>query len=198
MKITAPIIAGQIAVAALAAYAFAHLRFRFREPLFFMYIVTMLMPFQVTLVPNFIIADRLGLLGSSGAIIFPGIFSAFGVFLLRQFMMFVPYSYIEAARVDGAGHLYIFTRIVLPMCGSGLAALSILVFIDNWNMVEQPLIFLNEAIQQPLSVYLSVIGEGERGIAFAASAIYMLPLLLVALYAEKYLVEGIQLSGIKG
>ncbi|GJM80575.1 sugar ABC transporter permease [Paenibacillus sp. HMSSN-139] len=198
VKITAPIIAGQIAVAALAAYAFAHLRFRFREPLFFMYIVTMLMPFQVTLVPNFIIADRLGLLGSSGAIIFPGIFSAFGVFLLRQFMMFVPYSYIEAARVDGAGHLYIFTRIVLPMCGSGLAALSILVFIDNWNMVEQPLIFLNEAVQQPLSVYLSVIGDGERGIAFAASAIYMLPLLLVALYAEKYLVEGIQLSGIKG
>ncbi|MGG6311124.1 carbohydrate ABC transporter permease [Paenibacillus macerans] len=198
VKITAPIIAGQIAVAALAAYAFAHLRFRFREPLFFMYIVTMLMPFQVTLVPNFIIADRLGLLGSSGAIIFPGIFSAFGVFLLRQFMMFVPYSYIEAARVDGAGHLYIFTRVVLPMCGTGVAALSILVFIDNWNMVEQPLIFLNEAIQQPLSVYLSVIGEGERGIAFAASAIYMLPLLLIALYAEQYLVEGIQLSGIKG
>lgn len=198
VKITVPIIAGQIAVASLAAYAFAHLRFRFREPLFFMYIVTMLMPFQVTLVPNFIMADRLGLLGSYGSIVYPGVFSAFGVFLLRQFMMFVPASYIEAARVDGAGHLYIFARIVLPMCGTGVAALSILVFIDSWNMVEQPLIFLKDAAKQPLSVYLSVIGEEERGIAFAASAIYMLPLLLVAWYAEKDLVEGIQLSGIKG
>lgn len=198
VKMTVPIIFGQIAVASLAAYAFAHLRFRFREPLFFMYIVTMLMPFQVTLVPNFIVADKLGLLGSYWSIILPGIFSAFGVFLLRQFMMFVPDSYIEAARVDGASHLYIFARIVLPMCGTGVAALSILVFIDYWNMVEQPLIFLKDAIKQPLSVYLSVIGEGELGIAFAASAIYMLPLLLVALYAEQYLVEGIQLSGIKG
>ncbi|SDD55783.1 multiple sugar transport system permease protein [Paenibacillus sp. UNCCL117] len=198
LKMTVPIIAGQIVVASLAAYAFAHLRFRFREPLFFAYIVTMLMPFQVTLVPNFIVADKLGLLDTYGAIIFPGIFSAFGVFLLRQFMMFVPGSYIEAARVDGASHLYIFAKIIWPMSGAGIAALAILVFIDNWNMVEQPLIFLKDAVKQPLSVYLSVIGEEERGIAFAASAIYMLPLLLVALYAEKYLVEGIQLSGLKG
>ncbi|NOV02169.1 ABC transporter permease subunit [Paenibacillus sp. LMG 31457] len=198
MKITVPVIAGQIAVASLAAYAFAHLRFRFRESLFFIYIVTMLMPFQVTLVPNFIIADKLGLLGTYGAIIYPGIFSSFGVFLLRQFMTYVPGSYIEAARVDGASHLYIFARIVMPMCSTGVASLAILVFIDQWNMVEQPLIFLKEAYQQPLSVYLSVISEGERGIAFAASAIYMLPILLIALYAERYLVEGIQLSGIKG
>jgi multiple sugar transport system permease protein len=198
VMLTAPIVAGQIVVASLAAYAFAHLKFKLREPLFFMYIVTMLMPFQVTLVPNFIVADKLGLLGSHWSIILPGIFSAFGVFLLRQFMTYIPGSYIEAARVDGASHLYIFTAIVLPMCGTGVAALSILVFIDNWNMVEQPLIFLKDAIQQPLSVYLSVIGEGERGIAFAASAIYMLPLLLIALYAERYLVEGIQMSGLKG
>ncbi|WP_188991627.1 carbohydrate ABC transporter permease [Paenibacillus nasutitermitis] len=198
VKIVVPIIAGQIAVASMAAYAFTQLRFRFREPLFFIYIVTMLMPFQVTLVPNYIVADKLGLLNSYLSIIFPGIFSAFGVFLLRQFMMFVPRSYTEAARVDGAGYLYIFARIVLPMCGPGIAALSILVFIDNWNMVEQPLIFLHDAANQPLSVYLSVIGSGELGIAFAASALYMMPLILLALYAEHYLVEGIQLSGIKG
>jgi multiple sugar transport system permease protein len=196
--LTLPIIAGQIAVASLAAYAFSQLRFRGRDPLFFLYIVTMLMPYQVTLVPNFIIADRLGLMGSYASIIFPGIFGAFGVFLLRQFMLTVPYSYIEAARADGAGHLYIFTRIVLPMCSSGLAALAILLFIDNWNMVEQPLVFLSDPHKQPLSVYLSAIGEGERGLAFAASTLYMLPLVLVALYAERYLVEGIQLTGIKG
>jgi multiple sugar transport system permease protein len=198
VDLTLPVIAGQIAVASLAGYAFAFLRFRCREPLFFVYIVTMLMPFQVTLVPNFIVADKLGLLGSHASIVLPGIFSAFGVFLLRQFMTYIPLSYIEAARVDGASHLNIFARIIMPMCRSGVAALAILVFIDNWNMVEQPLIFLQDAIKQPLSVYLSVIDEGALGIAFAASALYMLPLILVALYAENDLVEGIQLSGIKG
>jgi multiple sugar transport system permease protein len=198
VDVTLPVIAGQIAVASLAAYAFAFLRFRCREPLFFVYIVTMLMPFQVTLVPNFIVADKLGLLNSHASIVLPGVFSAFGVFLLRQFMTYIPISYIEAARVDGASHPYIFTRIIMPMCRSGVAALAILVFIDNWNMVEQPLIFLQDAIKQPLSVYLSVIDEGALGIAFAASALYMLPLILVALYAENDLVEGIQLSGIKG
>ncbi|MGG1553829.1 carbohydrate ABC transporter permease [Paenibacillus ferrarius] len=198
VKITVPIIAGQVVIASLAAYAFALLRFRGREPLFFVYLVTMLMPFQVTLVPNFIMADKLGLLDSYASIILPGIFSAFGVFLLRQFMMVIPRSYVEAARMDGASHLYVFARIVLPMCGTGVAALAMLVFIDNWNMVEQPLIFLHDAVKQPLSVYLSAISEEARGIAFAASALYMLPPLLVALYAEKYLVEGIQLSGIKG
>ncbi|KIL40153.1 sugar ABC transporter permease [Gordoniibacillus kamchatkensis] len=198
VNIVLPIIAGQIAVASLAGYAFSFLRFRFREPLFFTYIVTMLMPFQVTLVPNFIVADKLGLLNSHLAIILPGIFNAFGVFLLRQFMMFIPVSYIEAARVDGASHLFIFAKIVMPMCRSGIAALAILVFVDNWNMVEQPLVFLRDAIKQPLSVYLSVIDEAALGIAFAASALYMIPLILVALYAEKDLVEGIQLSGIKG
>lgn len=198
VRITVPIIAGQIVVASLAAYAFSQLRFRLREPLFFVYIVTMLMPFQVTLVPNFIMADKLGLLNSYGSIILPGIFSAFGVFLLRQYMIYIPYAYIEAARVDGASHLRIFTRIIVPMSRTGIAALAILVFIDNWNMVEQPLIFLHDAIKQPLSVYLSVISDGERGLAFAACALYMLPMLFVMLYAEKDLIEGIQLSGIKG
>jgi multiple sugar transport system permease protein len=196
--ITAPIIAGQIIVSALAGYAFSQLRFRMREPLFFIYIVTMLMPFQVTLVPNFIIADRLGLLDSYLAIIFPGIFGAFGVFLLRQFMAYIPFAYIEAARIDGCNQLQIFLRIVMPLCKPGIAALAMLLFIDNWNMVEQPLIFLQDAAKQPLSVYLSVIGEGERGIAFAACAIYMMPMILMMLYAENHLVEGIQLSGIKG
>lgn len=198
VRLTVPIILGQLAVASLAAYAFAQLRFRFREPLFFLYIVTMLMPFQVTLVPNFIMADKLGLLNTYGSIIYPGIFSAFGVFLLRQYMMYIPYAYLEAARVDGAGTLRIFWQIIVPMSRTGMAALAILVFIDNWNMVEQPLIFLQDAMKQPLSVYLAVISVGERGIAFAACALYMLPTLFVMLYAEQDLIEGIQLSGIKG
>ena len=196
--IAAPIIFGQILVASMAAYAFAKLRFIFRDKLFFTYIIIMMMPFQVTLVPNYIMADRLGLAGSWLSIILPGIFGTFGVFLMRQFMGYIPDAYIESAKVDGAGHMKIFYGIILPMSRTGLAALSILVFIDNWNMVEQPLIFLQDVNMHPLSIYLSSINEGERGIAFAASVVYMLPMLLVFLYGENYLVQGIQLLGNQG
>ncbi|SFT20390.1 carbohydrate ABC transporter permease [Paenibacillus sp. BC26] len=195
---TVPIIAGQTVVASLAAYALGKLHFAGRDKLFFLYLITMLMPFQVTLVPNYIVADRLGLLGDFGAIIWPGIFAAFGVFLLRQFMLQIPGAYVEAGKMDGAGHAQLFFRIVLPMCRPGLAALVILLFIDNWNMVEQPLIMLTEAIKQPLSVYLSRVREGEQGIAFAASALYMAPMLFIFLYGENDLIAGIQLSGLKG
>jgi multiple sugar transport system permease protein len=198
VKIVLPIILGQIIVSAMAAYAFSKINFWGREKLFFIYIILMLMPFQVTLVPNYIVADRLGLVGNPLSIILPGIFTTFGVFLLRQFMVYIPNEYSEAARVDGAGHFQIFAKIILPMTKTGLAALAILVFIDNWNMVEQPLIFLQDVNKQPLSIFLSNINEGERGIAFAASTIYMAPMLLVFLYGENYLVEGIQLSGLKG
>ncbi|WP_275983736.1 carbohydrate ABC transporter permease [Paenibacillus hamazuiensis] len=194
----APIIAGQAFIAALAAYAFAKLQFRGRDNLFLVYVLTMLMPFQVTLVPNYIMADQLGLLNSAGAIIWPGIFAAFGVFMLRQFMLHIPYSYIEAAKIDGAGHLRIFSTIIVPMVKPGVAALIVLLFVDYWNMVEQPLIFLDDPFKQPLSVYLSKVNEGERGVAFAASMLYMTPMVLLFLYAEAYFIEGIQLSGIKG
>lgn len=193
-----PIIVGQTFVAALAAYAFSKLQFRGRESLFLIYVLTMLMPFQVTLVPNYIMADMLGLLNSPNAIILPGIFAAFGVFMLRQYMLHIPYAYIEAAKIDGAGHVRIFFTIILPMIKPGLAALVILLFVDYWNMVEQPLIFLDDPFKQPLSVYLSTINKGEQGVAFAASMLYMTPMLLLFLYAETYFIEGIQLSGIKG
>lgn len=193
-----PIIVGQIIVASMAAYAFSKIDFKWRDKIFLVYIVTMLMPFQVTLVPNYIIADKLGLLGSFLSIILPGIFSTFGVFLLRQFMFYIPREYNEAVAVDGGTHIDAFLKVILPMSKTGMAALAILVFIDNWNMVEQPLIFLQDVSKQPLSIYLSVINSSERGISFAASTIYMLPMLLVFLYGENYFVEGVQLSGIKG
>jgi multiple sugar transport system permease protein len=196
--IVIPIVFGQLLVASMAAYAFAKINFRGREKLFYIYIVVMLMPFQVTLVPNYLIADKLGLTGSILSIVLPGIFSTFGVFLLRQFMTYIPDAYAEAARVEGAGHLIIFSQIALPMTRTGIAALMILVFIDNWNMVEQPLIFLQDISKQPLSIFLANISAGELGIAFAASFIYMVPMLLVFLYGEDFLVEGIQISGIKG
>jgi len=193
-----PIIVGQTLVAALAAYAFSKLKFRGRDSMFLVYVMTMLMPFQVTLVPNYIMVDKLGMLNSTGAIIAPGIFAAFGVFMLRQFMLDIPYAYIEAAKIDGAGHLRIFMTMIVPMIKPGLAALVILLFVDYWNMVEQPLIFLDDPFKQPLSVFLSRINDSERGIAFAASMLYMAPMVMLFLYAESYFIEGIQLSGVKG
>ncbi|SDW85212.1 carbohydrate ABC transporter permease [Paenibacillus sp. CF384] len=192
------IIAGQVIVGSLAAYAFAKLRFQGRDRMFFVYLVAMLMPFQVTLVPNYIIADQLGLLNSASAIILPGIFGTFGVFMLRQFMLSIPNAYVEAAYMDGAEHFRIFLQIIVPLIKPGFAALIVLLFVDYWNMVEQPLIFLDDTFRQPLSVYLSVVQQEARGIGFAASVFYMLPMVLLFLYAESYFIEGVQMSGIKG
>lgn len=192
------IIAGQTVVGALAAYAFAKLRFKGREGWFRVYLLTMLMPFQVTLVPNYIIADKLRLMNTAGAIILPGIFAAFGVFMLRQFMFSIPQALVEAAQMDGAGHYRIFYRIMLPLMKPGIAALIVLLFVDYWNMVEQPLIFLEDAFKQPLSLYLSRIHKEAQGIGFAASMVYMTPMVLLFIYAESYFIEGVQMSGIKG
>jgi len=193
-----PIVAGQIAVGAMAAFAFAKLRFPGRDRLFLVYIVTMLMPFQVTLVPNYLAMEWLGLLDTRWAIIWPGVFAAFGVFLLRQFMLYIPKAYVEAAQMDGASYAYIFARIIVPMSVPGIAALSILAFVDHWNMVEQPLIFIRNAYKQPLSIFLATVNEQDRGVAFAASALYMAPMIFVFRYGENELIEGIQLSGVKG
>lgn len=198
VALVVPIVAGQAVVASLAAYAFAKLRFFGRDKLFMLYLLTMLMPFQVTLVPNYIVIDKLGLMNHASAIILPGIFGAFGVFMMRQFMAHIPGAYSEAAMMDGGGAWVIFWRIILPLAKPGLAALAVLLFVDYWNMIEQPLIFLQDAYKQPLSLYLAQINKEARGIGFAASTLYMAPMVLLFLYAESYFIEGIQLSGIKG
>lgn len=192
-----PIVVGQVIVCVPAAFGFSKLRFPFRDRLFFVYIIVMMLPYQVTLVPNYMVLDRLKLLGSYWAIIFPGVFTTFGVFLVRQFMKNIPDEYIEAAKIDGAGYFNIFTRIVVPQVKSGIASLSILAFIDNWNLVEQPLIFLKNESMQPLSVFLTKINEGNLEVAFACGVLFMLPAALLFLYCENYFIEGIQLSGIK-
>ncbi|MBP1995725.1 carbohydrate ABC transporter permease [Paenibacillus eucommiae] len=198
VKLVAPIIVGQASVATLAAFAFGKLNFPGRDGLFFIYLMTMLMPFQVTLVPNYLMADRLGLLNHPSSIILPGVFGAFGVFLLRQFMLHIHSAFIEAAKIDGAGYLRIFVSVALPMVKPGIAALVVLLFVDYWNMVEQPLIFLQDAAMQPLSVFLSRIQEDALGVSFAISVVYMMPMVLLFLSAERYFIEGIQLSGVKG
>lgn len=197
--LVAPIVLAQLAVASVAAYGFTRWRSKIRDTIFFAYVILMLMPYQVTLVPNYLVSDFLGLLNTRWAIILPGAFAPFSVFLLTKSMRRIPASLIESAKLDGAGEWHIFWNICLPQCRSALYSIAILVFIDYWNMVEQPLILLPDASQQPLSVYLSQINAGEIGIAFAAAVIYMVPGLLMFLHGEAYLVEGITYAGsVKG
>ena len=197
--LVAPIVLAQLAVASVAAYGFTRWRGKVRDTIFFAYVILMLMPYQVTLVPNYLVSDFLGLLNTRWAIILPGAFAPFSVFLLTKSMRRIPVSLIESAKLDGAGEWHIFWNICLPQCRSALYSIAILVFIDYWNMVEQPLILLPDASQQPLSVYLSQINAGEIGIAFAAAVIYMVPGLLMFLHGEAYLVEGITYAGsVKG
>lgn len=194
-----PIVVFQLIVASLASYGFARYRGRIRELVFFLYIILMLMPYQVTLVPNYLVSDWLNLLDTNWAIWLPGIFSPFAVFLLTKFMRRIPESVIEAAKIDGAGEWQIYKKICMPLCKGAICSAAILVFIDYWNMVEQPLILLTDAEKHPLSVFLSKINSGEIGLAFAVATIYMVPSLLIFLYGEEYLVDGITYQGgIKG
>ncbi len=194
--LTVSIVAGHVAVSALAAYAFTVMKNKWKEWLFFLYIVVMLLPFQVTLVPAYLTADALGIMNTHISIILPGIFSTFGVFLLRQHMAQIPKSYLEAARMDGAGHIKIFFNIIMPLCKTTVVALAILYFIDNWNMVEQAMIFLSDTAKWPLSLYFTYFNQFIQ-MAFAASVVFMLPMLLIFMNGEKQLLEGIKLSGIK-
>ena len=194
-----PIVVFQLMVAMFASYGFMRAKGKLKEIVFFMYIILMLMPYQVTLVPNYIVSDWLHILDTRWAIWLPGIASPFAVYLLTKFMRRIPSSYIEAAQIDGAGEWQIFRRICAPLCRGCMYSVAILVFIDYWNMVEQPLVLLSDEEMQPLSVFLSRINSGETGLAFAVATIYMVPGLLVFLYGEDYLVEGIMYQGgIKG
>ncbi|WP_099466752.1 carbohydrate ABC transporter permease [Konateibacter massiliensis] len=194
-----PIVVFQLIVASLTSYGFTRLTGRLKEMVFFSYIILMLMPYQVTLVPNYLVSSWLHIINTNWAIWLPGVFSPFAVFLLTKFMRRIPKGVIEAAQIDGAGEWQIFRTICMPLCKGALCSVAILVFIDYWNMVEQPLILLADSEMHPLSIFLSKINSGEIGLAFAVATIYMVPCLLVFLYGEDYLVEGITYQGgIKG
>lgn len=194
-----PIVVFQVAIASIAAYGFTRWRGKVRAVIFFSYVILMLMPYQVTLVPNYLVADWFGILNTRWAVILPGAFAPFSVYLLTKFMRRIPADLIEAAQLDGASEWQIFTKICIPQCRAALYSITILVFIDYWNMVEQPLIMLPDEQKQPLSVYLATINAGEVGLAFAIAAIYMIPAILLFLHGEEYLVEGIVNQGsVKG
>lgn len=199
MILTVPIVVFQIFVALLASYGFARFSGKLRSIVFFTYVILMLMPYQVTLVPNYLVSEWLGLLDTRLAIILPGIFSPFAVFILTKFMRRIPYAIIEAAKLDGAGEIQMFFRICLPMSKGIIYSVAILIFIDYWNMVEQPLVLIKNTDLHPLSVFLSQINTGDSALAFAVASIYMIIPILTFLYSEDYIVEGVAYAGgVKG
>ena len=191
-----PVVLGQVLISAPAAYAFEMSRYRHKEKIYFVYMVIMLLPLQVTLVPNFIVAGWMGLLETRAAVILPAALNPFGVFLMRQYLRGLSTEYIEAAQIDGASHMRIIFHVVMPMFKPALAALVILTFINNWNIVEQAIIFLTP-LQEPLSVYLASMAANNMEMIFAASFFYLLPPLLMFLYWKEHMIEGIALSGLK-
>lgn len=194
-----PILVFQVLIACFASFGFARTSGKLKSIVFFVYVILTLMPYQVTLVPNYLVSEWLKLIDTRWAIWLPGAFSPFAVYLLTKFMKRVPKSMIEAAKVDGAGELKIFWKICMPLCKGAICSVAILIFMDYWNMVEQPLILLSDAEMHPLSIFLSKINSGEIGLAFAVAVIYMVPSLLIFLYGEEYLIEGITYQGgVKG
>jgi len=194
VKITVPVLIGHLLVSVPAAYGFEIAKRRWTEVVFFVYVVIMLLPLQLTLVPNYMFARAAGIEKSALAIILPGIFNPFGVFLIRQYCKGIPPEYAEAARVDGANDFQAFLLVIAPMVKPAVAVLTLLTFIDYWNVVDQAVVFLPDPLAAPLSVALGSMG---MDLVFAASCFYMLPCVLVFLYGQEYMAEGIQLSGIK-
>jgi multiple sugar transport system permease protein len=191
----------QVVTSALAAYAFARLRFPGRDLLFYVYLGTLIIPPQVTVIPQFLIVRELGWVDSYQGLIVPQAFTAFGVFLLRQFFLGIPFELEEAARIDGASRFDCFRRIILPLSGPALASLAVFAFMFHWNNLLWPLIVSNTDKTIPIAVGLTRF-QGEHGtdweLLMAASVIATIPVLAVYFVAQRWFVQGIAMSGFGG
>ena len=192
-----PIVAGQIVIGAPAAWAFARFRFRGKGVLYALYIILMLMPFQVTMVSSYFVLDRLGMMNTVWAIILPGAVSTFPVFLMIRFFAAIPSALTEAASLDGAGAWQIFIHLGLPLGVPGILSAVVLGFLEYWNALEQPMTFLKDQTLWPLSLYLPTVTAENAGASLAASVIMLMPALLIFLFGQKYLEAGIAASGMK-
>lgn len=196
-RLVFPQMAGQLLVGAPAAWAFSRLRFRGRRILFTLYIVLMLMPFQVTMVPHYLVLDALGLMDTVWAVILPGVFSTFPIFIMTKNFDAVPRALLEAANLDGASHWKTFVRVGLPLGVPGVLSALVLCFLEAWNAIEQPMTFLKDKSLWPLSLYLPSIAADTLGLAMVASLVMLAPAVLIFLFGQKYLELGIQASGMK-
>ncbi|WP_241242753.1 carbohydrate ABC transporter permease [Paenibacillus whitsoniae] len=200
-KITFITVVGSIITSSLAGFAFAKLNFKGRDFIFLMYLATMIIPAQVLLVPRFILFDRVGLVNTHLAVILPGIFTVFGTFLMRQFFSTIPNELLEAAKVDGAGFWRVYWQICLPLTKPAIVTLLILTFTWHWNEYENPLIFLRSSDLFTLPIGLSSFVDeygANYSLIMAASVSALLPLIIVVAIFQRFFVEGIASSGLKG
>ncbi len=195
---TLMILLGQAIIIPAMAFALSKFRFPGRDGLFFVIILLMLLPFQVTMVPNVLTLRAMGLLNTIWAVVLPMWFTPFYIFLVRQFMVSLPGELIEAASIDGAGTFRTYVNIVLPVCRPILGAAAALSFADCWNLVEQPLTYLTERADiQPLSVMFNQLANENTGFEFAGAALYILPALFVYLFFQEDILSGVQLTELK-
>lgn len=194
----AAILLGQALVIPAMAYALSRFKFPGRDAIFFLIIMLMLLPFQVTMVPNVLTLRAIGLLNTVWAVILPMWFTPFYIFLIRQFMVGLPDELVEAAQMDGAGTIRCYWQIILPVCKPVIGAAVALSFADNWNLVEQPMTYLSQRTDlQPLSVMFNQLVTQSTGIEFAGAALYILPALFVYLYFQEDILSGVQLTELK-
>ncbi len=193
---------GALFTSALAGYIFAKFTFAGRDLLFFLIVATMMVPFQVVLIPVFLMTRSLGLYNTLWALIVPGLVSAWGIFLMRQNMKNLPSELLDAARIDGSSEMGIFLRIVLPLVRPALAALGIFVFMANWNSFLWPLIVIEDAPKRTLPLGLAIFSSGfgitRWHLVMAATVLTCLPILAVFAIAQRSFIEGITLGGLKG
>lgn len=202
LKITLAVTAGQLVTCSLAGYGFARLRFPGRNFLFILLLASLMVPGQVTIIPIFLLMRSLGLIDNHLAIILPGLISAFGVFLMRQFFKQMPQELFDAARVDGAGHIRSFLQIAMPLAGPALATLGIITFNAIWNSYFLPLIFLNSwgkmTLPQGIALLTGYMGSGNPSVVMAAVTMAILPVLAVFIFAQRWIIEALTRSGLKG
>ncbi|MCI9199406.1 MAG: carbohydrate ABC transporter permease [Lachnospiraceae bacterium] len=198
VKMAGCILIGQLLVGVPAAWSFAVYRFRFGKAVFTLYVVLMLLPFQVMMLSNYLVLDQLGLMNTQWAVILPAAFSTFPVFICYGGFRQIPAAMLESARIDGAGEAAVFIKIGLPLGKGGILSALVLGFLEYWNLMEQPLAFLDNKELWPLSLYLPEITWQQAGYAFAASVITLIPSVFVFLMGQDYLEQGIVYAGLKG
>ena len=192
---------GQVTTSAFAAYAFARLRFPGRDKIFFAYLATMMIPGAVTMIPVFILLQQIGWIDTYMAVILPPMFTAYGTFMLRQFFLTLPKDLEDAAKIDGCSYFGIFWSILLPLSKPALATLTTFTFMGNWMSFMWPLIVLNshEKFTLPVGLaYFQSLHHTDWTLLMAASLMMILPILLLFMFNQRYFVEGIKLTGIKG
>ena len=196
--ITVCVLLGQMIFGVPAAWGFAMYNFRGKNTLFFAYIVLMMLPFQVTLLPSYLVLNSMNLIDTHLAIIIPGALSAFPVFIIRHFFQSIPRSIIESARLDGANEAQVFFRVGIPLGAPGIFAALVLGFFEYWNIVEQPLAFLRTSELWPLSLFIPSLDFSQAGLIFASAIIAAIPAVLVFLIGKEYLEQGIATLSTKG